>query len=151
VARKELTMIRPYQHVAITVSDLDRSVKFYQDIFGFEPLRSMEASGEEVSRALGMEGVNLRLRILTKGEYVLELFEYHSPEGSKTAPRPCDVGCMHIAFEVDDIQRVYREFTAKGVHINTPPNRNPDGIGWTWWCYMRDPDGVPIELVQIKP
>ncbi len=57
---------------------------------------------------------------------------------------------MHMALDVDDIQTMYRELSAKGVKFNSAPNRNPPEIAWTWWCYLSDPDGVPIELVQIK-
>jgi catechol 2,3-dioxygenase-like lactoylglutathione lyase family enzyme len=144
-------MIRRYQHASITVSDLERSVAFYQDALGFVQAEMSEASGEELSRALGLENVRLRLATLVQNDCLLEMIEYLSPEGSKKAPRPCDVGCMHIALEVDDIHEMYETLSARGVKFNSPPNRNPEGLSWAWWCYMRDPDGVPIELVQIKP
>ena len=141
-------MIQCYQHVSITVSDLERSVSFYRDVLGFTPAETSESSGETVSRGVGLENVHLKLVTLTQGDCLLELIEYISPQGRKEAPQPCDVGSMHIAFEVDDIHRIYEEWSSRGVKFNSPPIRNPEGLSWAWWCYMRDPDGVPIELVQ---
>jgi catechol 2,3-dioxygenase-like lactoylglutathione lyase family enzyme len=144
-------MIRRYQHVSITVSDLDRSMAWYRDMLGFEPQGGVsEASGEALSRALGVENVHLKLATLLRGDSLLELIQYLSPAGMKKAPRPCDVGCMHMALEVDDIQALYRDLSARGVNFNSAPNRNPPEIAWAWWVYLQDPDGVPIELVQIE-
>jgi len=145
-------MIRGYQHVSVTVSDLERSVAFYRDMLGFVPSEYSEASGESVSQALGLRDVELKLAVLQQGGLVLELIEYRSPQDRKRiAPRPCDVGCMHMALEVENIHGLYADLSARGVHFNTPPQRNPDNLAWAWWCYLRDPDGVPIELVQIAP
>ena len=144
-------MIRRYQHVGITVSDLERSVAFYRDALGFTPAETSEGSGEEISRALGLENVRVRLATVVRNDCLLELIEFASPEGSKKAPRPCDLGCMHIALEVDDIHRMYETLSARGVKCNTPPQRNPESLSWAWWFYLSDPDGVPIELVQIQP
>jgi catechol 2,3-dioxygenase-like lactoylglutathione lyase family enzyme len=144
-------MIRRYQHVSITVSNLDRSIAWYRDMMGFEPQgQASEAAGEATSRALGLENVRLRLATLVRGDCLLELIQYLSPLGVKTAPRPCDVGCMHMALEVDDIRTMYRDLSAKGVKFNSAPNRNPPEIAWAWWVYLQDLDGVPIELVQIE-
>ncbi len=142
-------MIKGYHHVSITVSDLERSVAFYRDLFGFVLSGSAEAAGDELSAALNVEQAALRLAVLEQGEMILELIEYRSPAGrSMEAPRPCDVGCMHMALAVDNIHQLYAELSAKGVKFNTPPQRNADDVAWVWWCYLQDPDGVPIELVQ---
>lgn len=145
-------MIRRYQHVSITVSDLERSMAFYRDMLGFIPSEYAEASGEDASKALAVEDVSLKLAVLKQNEMILELIEYQSPANrNKVAPRPCDVGCMHMALEVEDIHKLCQKLSAEGVKVNTPPQRNPPDVPWAWWCYMQDPDGVPIELVQIAP
>ena len=75
-------MIRRYQHVSITVSDLDRSIAWYRDMMGFEPQgAASEAAGEATSRALGLENVRLRLATLVQGDCLLELIQYLSPPG----------------------------------------------------------------------
>ena len=145
-------MIRRYHHIGITVSDLDRSISFYRDMLGFRTVEFLEASGEEVADGLGLEDASLKLVAMERGDLVVELIEYSVPEDKKmVAPRPCDVGCMHIALEVDDIHGMYEDLLAQGVRFNTSPKRNSDNLDWAWWCYTRDPDGVPIELVQVSP
>ena len=142
-------LIKGYHHVSITVSDLDRSIAFYRDLFGFILTGTAEAVGEELSAALNVEQAALRLAVLEQGAMILELIEYRAPEGRKAiAPRPCDVGCMHMALAVDNIHELYEELSARGVRFNTPPQRNSEDVAWVWWCYLQDPDGVPIELVQ---
>jgi catechol 2,3-dioxygenase-like lactoylglutathione lyase family enzyme len=145
-------MIRDYQHVSITVGNLERSVAFYRDMLGFEVTDTAEQAGEELSKALDVENASLKLAVLQHGKVILELIEYLSPgDRNLRAPRPCDVGCMHMALDVEDIHTLYEDLSAQGVKFNTPPNRNPEEVSWAWWCYMQDPDGVPIELVQIAP
>jgi catechol 2,3-dioxygenase-like lactoylglutathione lyase family enzyme len=145
-------MIRDCQHVSITVSDADRSVAFYRDKLGFNVVGVSEASGDELAEALGLNEASLKVVVMEQGNMVLELIEYALPDDRHmVAPRPCDVGCMHMALEVDDIHALFDELSAQGVKFNTPPKRNPDSIDWAWWCYMQDPDGVPIELVQVSP
>ncbi len=88
---------------------------------------------------------------LKRGDCLLELIQYYAPPGNKKAPRLCDVGCMHMALEVDNIHALYGDLNSRGVEFLSPPNRLEAGWDWSWWCYCRDPDGVAFELVQVSP
>jgi catechol 2,3-dioxygenase-like lactoylglutathione lyase family enzyme len=145
-------MIRRCQHIGITVSNLERSLAFYRDLLGFkQDVAPMDASGDELSQALGVKNARLKLAVLSRGDLLVELIEYAAPASSGKAPRPSDVGCMHMALEVEDIQKTYKELSAKGVKFNTPPQRNAEQLSWAWWCYLKDPDGISVELVQTAP
>ncbi len=45
-------MIRRYHHVSITVSDMEKSIRFYRDLLGFTVLGTFDSEGEEVSLSL---------------------------------------------------------------------------------------------------
>src|SRR6188508_2812460 len=46
---------------------------------------------------------------------------YDRPEPKSFEGRNCDVGMIHLCFEVDDIEMAHRELKARGVHINADP------------------------------
>ena len=62
-------------HTGITVSDLDRSVAFYERL-GFEVAERMEEEGEEVERGVGVPGAKLRVAMLEGPNSRLELIQY---------------------------------------------------------------------------
>jgi catechol 2,3-dioxygenase-like lactoylglutathione lyase family enzyme len=81
----------------------------------------------------------------------IELFQYYKPKGRPypRKPRLCDCGITHIALEVTDIDRHYRELTRKGVRFNCPPQivRNAAKV-----TYFHDSDGITLELIEyLKP
>lgn len=121
-------------YVGIRVTDLDRSLKFYKDIFGLE-----EVARGDNSR-FGM-GLFVLLRD-SKSGMKLELNWY--PEGSKyDTPYAVGEGLDHIAFCVDNIKERFKELVGKGVAATDfgPETRAS-------YCYVKDPDGNWIELYQ---
>jgi len=142
-------MIIGVHHHSVTVSDLDRAIRFYRDILGLKLLYTTERSGEETSKGVGVEGAQLKIAVLQAGNDKIELIEYVTPKGKPYDRRPCDVGNMHIAFQVSGIQKMYNELTKKGIKFNTAPNVIKEGPlkGWIW-VYFNDPDGAQLELVQ---
>lgn len=136
-------------HTSFTVSDLDRSVAFYRDILGMELVAQVEASGQIVETVLGMPGAHLKVALLKAGDHTLELIQYLSPEGREYDRRTCDVGPCHIAFLVADINEAYQTLSAKGVHFKSAPQTLEIQGQTLRGCYMTDPDGITLELIQI--
>lgn len=58
------------------------------------------------------------------------------------------MGAVHVCFEVDDIDAVYSELTARGVEFSVEPARQSGPIEGQRCCYFRDPDGIQLELWQ---
>jgi catechol 2,3-dioxygenase-like lactoylglutathione lyase family enzyme len=140
------------QHVGITVSDLDRSLAFYRDNFGLEPSFVMDLSGPELEAAIGVPGADLRLAFLPAGSTFIELLQYNSPTGQPYALHNYDAGASHVALGVDDVQVAYEELTAKGVTFVAAPGRTATGpLAGTAYAYLKDPDGITIELFQSTP
>lgn len=140
-------MMKAIHHTAISTPDLDRLIKFYCDLLGFE-IESEFAwpVGMEVSDSiLGLTDTAAKAAMLKLGDYRLELFQFSSPEAKPGDPnRPVvDHGLTHLAFTVEDIQAEYDRLVKAGMTFHCPPQN----IGATV-TYGRDPDGNVLELMQ---
>ncbi|UCF95091.1 MAG: VOC family protein [Desulfobacterales bacterium] len=137
-------------HVGILVSDLERSVRFYRDILGFEVLEKVDlVAGEEVSAGVGLPNTQLRLVHLGAGEgrTRIELLHYISPK-SRPIPEGAqsnDIGVGHAAFQVSDIDRYYEDLKGRGVRFISPVQESSTGEKF---CYFYDPDGAILEIIQ---
>jgi catechol 2,3-dioxygenase-like lactoylglutathione lyase family enzyme len=133
------------------VADLDRSLEFFRDRLGLTVVYTREVGDAYFGQIVGLPGCRVRaalLRVPGSAHHV-ELFEYLTPPGRPCAPRPCDPGSAHLALLVDDLPELHRRLCAEGVDFVSGPVRveagpNAGGYG----AYLRDPNGVLIELFQ---
>ncbi len=77
------------------------------------------------------------------------MIEYVTAGGRPYDRQVNDVGASHIAFQVENIDEVYRRMVDHGVRFTAPPATIPAGpmAGWRW-TYFFDPDGVSLEIIQ---
>ena len=144
-------MVNYVQHFGLTVSNLDEALHFFRDLLGLEATEVRETSGERPETILGIEGVSLRLAIVKVPDgNNIEVIEYLNPRGTKLDLRTCNPGVPHIAFAVDDIQKMYEDLGAKGVKFVNPPYWGGQSVAGPGWgvCFLRGPDGISIELMQ---
>ncbi|CAK5266249.1 unnamed protein product [Mycena citricolor] len=132
-------------HTGITVTDLERSLAFWQDVMGCTLAHRFDAEGEMAAKITGVAGAALRIAMLdAPGGYRIELLQYTSPaDRMHLRPRPCDVGSVHIAFTVDDIHGMKQKLVDAGCVVRGEPF-GPPGMELV---YMHDPDGTTIELM----
>jgi catechol 2,3-dioxygenase-like lactoylglutathione lyase family enzyme len=150
-------MIRGIHHTAISTSDLQRSVRFYRDLLGFQEVfsSSWEIGSEVADRIVGLKDSAAQLVMLRLGNVCLELFQYASPRpkpGESTRP-VCDHGITHICLDVTDIEAEYERLKAAGMRFHCPPQDVGGGIrdaGGIRATYGRDPDGNVVELLEVK-
>lgn len=147
-----MSATRRLHHTGYTVSDLDRSVAFYRDLLGCEVIATQEKEGGYLAAIVGYPDAHVRMAHLRVpgGEHVLELFQYLAPPGEKADVEPRNVGASHICFVVEDLASVYEALVERGVtsfvsspvEVDTGINRGGFGV------YLRDPDGITVELFQ---
>ena len=136
------------QHIAVSVSDMEKSLKFYRDLLGLEVMMDMELDGAPAIEAIfGIESIKMRYVLFDGKGAKLNLLEFKNPTGDNIAEkmRPYDHGIHHIAFCVDDIETAYQELRAKGVEFISPPQ----DTGVARANAIRGPDGVVIELFEL--
>src|SRR6266480_5751125 len=103
-------------HTGITVSNLERSLAFWRDVLGFELSHTAHQTGEMASEITGVQGDELKLAVVkAPGGHKIELLEYLAPRERKHVDlRPCDVGSVHVALLVDDLNAVLNTIAASG-------------------------------------
>jgi putative intracellular protease/amidase/catechol 2,3-dioxygenase-like lactoylglutathione lyase family enzyme len=118
----------------LTVADIDRSVRFYETVFGGRALSRGDSKG-----APGyVQIANTWLLVNVGGGPTPD-----KPSVTLTVPDPDRFnGFMNI--RVADIQGCYELWKSRGAEFITPPIPK---YGETR-CYMRDPDGYIIEIGQ---
>lgn len=136
-------------HVAISVADIDQALRFYRDLLGFKVDWDMDhRGGEALAKIVGMPNTETRIVMLEGYGLHLELFKYYTPEGRSREPqRQCDFGLTHLALQVSNIREIYNRLKKAGVRFNCPPQSPRPGV---WATYMKDPEGVTVELVEFE-
>ncbi len=114
-SRNEFRIIST-DHTGITVSNLERSLAFWRDVLGFELSHTAHQTGELATEITGVAGAEIKLAVLkAPGGHKIELLEYLAPPDRKRANlRPCDVGSVHVALLVDDLEHVLERIVASG-------------------------------------
>jgi catechol 2,3-dioxygenase-like lactoylglutathione lyase family enzyme len=141
-------------HTSFTVADLERSVAFFRDALALDVLYVREVRDAYFGAIVGLPGcvVKAALLRLPGSNHHVELFQYLDPPGQTVRPRPCDPGSCHLSFLVDDLPGLCAALKVRGVElvsdpvlITAGPNRGGYGV------YLRDPNGILIELFQPPP
>ena len=128
-------------HVSLEVSDLDRSLDFYREIFGMQTVLDLTLEGPEFEAVTGTSGARSRmLRGLIAGTDVVQLF-WHSWREPAVEKRTL------LSFEVRDARRAHALLTEKGVRARSAPVEFDNSIAFV----VEDPDDHPIEIIAWKP
>ncbi len=119
-------------HVAIRVTDIDRALDFYVSKLGFERLMHLDRDDK-------LWLVYLRV---TDNQFI-ELFL--DGVGDR-APGPEVTGYNHLCLSVPDIDKSVAELQDAGIELSRPKVLGLDG---NWQCWIEDPDGHRIEIMQM--
>jgi len=146
-------------HTSYTVKDMKRSLAFYRDLLGFELINERPQVTNNYFRAI----VGLPDSVVHAAElripgtsHRLELFEYKYPAGTPQDLTPNNPGSSHVCYLVDDLRALYAtvqpqaerygvQFVSEPVYLDEGPNLG----GWS--LYMKDPNGILIELFERAP
>ena len=143
-------------HTGFVVSNMERSLAFYRDQLGLEIERDQILEGEFISELVGYPDAKLHIIYLGLGDmkHSVELIEYLNPRGN-AAPLPerKDIGATHLGIIVDNVDEFYKELSSKEVRFVSPPAIRPDAVYpmAQKGCYMQDPDGNWLELLERPP
>lgn len=141
--------IRRFDHIGITVADLDTATAFFVGL-GLEVEGSrMAIEGEFLDTVIGIPGARTEIVMLRPPDdgTRLELSSFVRPDhvpGSPTAMAN-ELGLRNVAFEVDDLDATVGRLAADGYGL-------VGGVGeWehTWrMAYVRGPEGIIVSLAE---
>jgi glyoxylase I family protein len=146
-------MLQRLFHVNICVSDMARSIQFYQDL-GFTKVNDFTLDDPNVGDALGLKARKLRGVFMRLGSDpkapVLDLVQFIDPPAQGQPYSTLNnLGICRIAFSVDDIDGTYEQLQKKGVTFVAPLKKikGPGGADIGVVCF-KDPDGTVLELMS---
>ena len=131
--------IKQINHVAIVVEDIDSSLAFWHDALGLElhELRDVPVEKSKIA-FLPVEGGEIELVQPTSDDSGIA--KYLAKRGQ---------GMHHVCLEVDDIDGMLAQLSAKGVHlINEQPRTAADGKRYAF-VHPESAGGVLVELYQL--
>ena len=117
-------------HTCYRITDPDRSVAFYEAL-GFEKRREFPIRDEAINIFMGLPGDDDRLELTYN--FGVESYEVGTGYG-------------HIAVTVEDLDATLERLAGQGIQPEKPPYSVREG--GSRLCFVRDPDGYRIELIE---
>lgn len=140
--------VHSFSHVAITVTDFNRTVRFYHDVFGAPVVGvNCDHDPERLRTFFGVESTAPELKIgwiRVPGGATIEVFEFR-PSGPRQEVQWNRPGLTHLSFNVRGTTRWHDYLLDKGVEILSAPEQSPKGHTF---FFVKDPDGNLIELID---
>jgi len=140
--------VRSFSHTGITVSNFNKAVQFYWEVFGCPLVGVADTPPERVRSFFGVDAPAPSCKIgwiRAPGGAVLEIFEFQ-PQQPPVAIPWNRVGLTHISFNVRNLQKWYDFLVSKGVECVSKPERSPRGHSF---FFAKDFDGNLIELMDL--
>ena len=119
-------------HVAIIVSDIEKSLEFYDLTLGFK-----------VNKKTFREERNSWKVDIVKDDVELELFTF--PDATARPSYTEAIGLRHLAFKVDNIEELHHEFKSKNISVE---EIRVDHLTGKKFFFFADPDNQPLEIYE---
>jgi lactoylglutathione lyase len=123
-------MVKKLLHTRMRVNDLEKSVRFYEDVLGLKVGR----------RHTSPRGAQLAFVRTPNSDEEIELCQL--PDGPPVSVQP---DLMHLAFEVDDIAAFAARIAKQGYKLSDGPTRTGTG---SLIAFIDAPEGYEVELIQ---
>ncbi|SFO90308.1 Catechol 2,3-dioxygenase [Geodermatophilus dictyosporus] len=143
-----MVQVRRFDHVGITVADLDAATAFFAGL-GLEVEGRTFLEGEFVDTVIGIPGARAEIVVLRPpgGGTGLELSRFVRPDSEPGSPAAMAnrLGLRNVTFEVDDLRGAVDRLAADGYGL-------VGGVGeyeQAWlMAHVRGPEGIVVSLTQ---
>ena len=145
-------MITGFNHTSFTIADMEKSVKFWTELLGFKAASVSPREGRWQEEVTGIAGASLMVAHLYGHGHHIEFFQYLAGAVPGAAPAPALGGAAHVCLETDDIERTWAALLKEGATAQGAIATVTTGaVGGAKAGYIRDPNGILIELLQLAP
>ncbi len=151
-----LAGLRGIEHVGITVPDVHAATAFFVDVLGAEHIYTLSGKSADDDWMQVRLGVHPRTTIreihflrLANGAN-LELIEYRCADRQAGPPRNSDIGAVHLALYVDNLDAAVAQLRDRGVDVmGDLPVHSRESAEGQRWLYFLSPWGLQFELVSF--
>ena len=135
-------------HLGLCVSDLERSLAFYEQVLGFKEVGRFSGDGEPSASLVELQDLKLRAVYLERDGWRLELLYYPTPGHIGSGERrPMNLlGLTHLSFRVADLDAVLAGVEARGGRVLR--HTCLDSGSGIRAIMALDPDGTRLELIE---
>jgi catechol 2,3-dioxygenase-like lactoylglutathione lyase family enzyme len=140
-----------FWHGGVTVSSMDRSLRFYCEQLGLTQLTDRVVREPALLEVVAASSSGIRICMLQipGSDTYLELLEYVDGAASGGRIEVTSPGNGHLCFYVQDLRSLWARLQEAGVRPISPgPVDCSARISGTWCMYISDPDGYAIELFE---
>ena len=125
-----------YDHIHLRSPDAEATARWYEKMFGAEIIRSVQSDG--------------RPRLdLNLGGVAVFIAQVPAEQAVAPPPEPPYFGLEHIGLRVSGIDEVVSELKAKGVEFIVAPTVTKTADGNFNSAFVRDPDGILVQLDEL--
>ena len=136
--------LKDVSHVSIAVSDMERSIEFYRDVFGWTQLFDEQMGGENFEQLTGAPGAAGQACGGRIGSLRVELMHFNFlPKG----PPGTGLVLRVLSMEVEDAAAAHAALVARGVPVSGAPVE----VHGVKMFFAIDPDGQGIEMCEYIP
>lgn len=146
---------RAFSHIGITVPDLDKAVKFYEEVMAFYVIMPPTEVKKEAETAIGQMCIDVfghdwetfRIAHMSTSDKIgIELFEFPQTKDTKPTFDPFRAGLFHFCIQDPDVEGMVEKIVAAGGKQRMPIREYYPGEKPYRMCYVEDPFGVVFEV-----
>ncbi|WP_346938772.1 VOC family protein [uncultured Clostridium sp.] len=148
-------MLKNIAHVGLTVSNLEKSIEFYQNTLGLTYQGQLLMEGEETEKLFGMASCKVRVAYLNGSTELMappvELIQFVGTDIQSKGNQLNQLSISELCFYVSDIDSIYEKLLDKGIEFLSKPqyfDYTTQGFGKSKAVYFKDPDGIILELME---
>jgi catechol 2,3-dioxygenase-like lactoylglutathione lyase family enzyme len=133
-------------HLVVGVTDMDRALAFYRDVLGMEVIFETLISGEPFDAVLHAKRKQAgRVVGGLLGGLMVELLSLGAKPTADEPARRGITGIQNVSLSVTDLNDTHRRISDAGY----PPDQEPFEIGGVRMFFVKDPDGTPVEFIEL--
>lgn len=146
-------MIGKVLHIGLTVSDIEKSIKFYTEKLGLKLENRMTMEGKNTDILFGKENIRVEIAYLNGSSELncppIELICFSKNRTIKEENDLQKTSISEVCFYTDNIDLEYERLKGLGVEFISSPQSFTFNETKSKAVYFRDPDGIILELIEI--
>ncbi len=143
MSRPPTITVQNFSHVCIGVSDIEAALAFYTAVLGMDVVFDVELEGAGLDSVTGGAAQRGRMVGGLIGAAMVELLSLGEVPECPSGPH---LGYTNVSFRVDDLDATFDAVRREHPDVRAEP---PVDIGGVRMFFIYDPDGTPIELLEL--